>query len=189
MTVLRMSISLKGEIKFETSRLPLTSDLESGRSVTSSAPPGSGIGSSKRRDQPLGSREGIGGLLGELHQAGPIGSRSRFNMKSVPCSSAHSRLGLVNPPKYSVTKMGTYCSGRLITSSSMAIEKISRRELADLILQRLNIGGVDLDISRTAGGRWFATVRARPGMVSLGTLQSAVETVADELRLKYDLAD
>jgi len=85
--------------------------------------------------------------------------------------------------------MGTYCSGRLITSSSMAIEKISRRELADLILQRLNIGGVDLDISRTAGGRWFATVRARPGMVSLGTLQYAVETVADELRLKYDLAD
>jgi hypothetical protein len=29
MTVLRMSISLKGEIEFETSRLPLTSDLES----------------------------------------------------------------------------------------------------------------------------------------------------------------
>jgi hypothetical protein len=30
MTALRMSISLEGEIQFETSRLPLTSDLESG---------------------------------------------------------------------------------------------------------------------------------------------------------------
>jgi hypothetical protein len=71
----------------------------------------------------------------------------------------------------------------------MAIEKVYKRELADLILRRLNIGGVDPDISRTAGGRWFATVRARPGAVSLSTLQSTVETIADELRLKYDLAD
>jgi len=30
MTALRMSISLKGEIQFETGRLPLTSDLKSG---------------------------------------------------------------------------------------------------------------------------------------------------------------
>jgi hypothetical protein len=71
----------------------------------------------------------------------------------------------------------------------MAIEKVCKRGLADLILQRLKIGGVDIDISRTAGGRWFATVRSRPGVVSLGTLQSAVETIADELTLKYDLAD
>ena len=71
----------------------------------------------------------------------------------------------------------------------MAIERVSKRQLADVIPQQLNIGGVDLDISRTAGGRWFATVRARPGAVSLGTLQSAVETIANELRLKYDVAD
>jgi hypothetical protein len=71
----------------------------------------------------------------------------------------------------------------------MAIQRVSKRELTDLILQRINIGGIELAISRSAGGRWFATVLARPGTVSLGTLQSAVETVADELRLKYDLAD
>lgn len=71
----------------------------------------------------------------------------------------------------------------------MAIEKSSKRQLTDLILEQINIGDFDLDISRTAGGRWFATVRARPGAVSLGALQLAVETVVDELRLKYDLAD
>jgi hypothetical protein len=67
----------------------------------------------------------------------------------------------------------------------MAIQRVSKQELADLILQRLNIGGFDLEISRIAGGRLLA----RPGAVSLGKLQSAVETVADELRLRYDLAD
>jgi hypothetical protein len=70
-----------------------------------------------------------------------------------------------------------------------SIEKLSKRELADLILQRISIGGVDLDILRATDGRWFATVRSRPGKVDLGPLQSAVESVVDELRLRYDLAD
>ena len=71
----------------------------------------------------------------------------------------------------------------------LAKTKLSKREIADKILQEINVGGCDLGIMRATDGRWVATVRARPAAVKVEALQSIVESVADRLRLQYDLDD
>jgi hypothetical protein len=69
----------------------------------------------------------------------------------------------------------------------MQKEKKTAQELADMIGQRLNIGGVFIAVHKDPAYGWHPTIMTRP--VDAINCQTLVEEIAKDLRTKYELKE
>ncbi len=67
----------------------------------------------------------------------------------------------------------------------MAKQKKKAAELAEMIKQRINIGGAHVVVHPHANAYWTATVIAAPGKAT--NVQAAVDQIAAELRQDYEV--
>jgi hypothetical protein len=65
-------------------------------------------------------------------------------------------------------------------------QKKTARELADMIAERLNIGGVFIAVHKDPAYGWHPTVMTKPAAAL--NVQMAAEEIANELRAEFDLA-
>lgn len=69
----------------------------------------------------------------------------------------------------------------------MEKEPKTSQELEHMILDLIDVSGVVLFVHKAEGHDFAATVLVRPSDIGLSDIQSTVESICDELRLKYTL--
>jgi hypothetical protein len=69
----------------------------------------------------------------------------------------------------------------------MEKQKKTAQELADMISQRLNVGGIFVAVHKDPAYGWHPQVMTRPAAAI--NCQLLAEEIAKELRVKYDLKE
>ncbi len=122
------------------------------------------------------------GKCGDLAKIGIVGPVSRgISNWDVSTMSTHPRNTISDACRNELAAI----VGRLQRQYLLAKEKRTAHELADVIGQRIGVGGVMLSVYPDAASGWSATIITAPSAAS--GAQSMLERIVQELRAEFDL--